>query len=185
MDRLEHVVGDELRQEILSGCACHFPQQDLHIIRKVFQITGDLDLARAMLQDQFDQFLKEKYRLDAGIIAEIKACNWGAAGKMLGATIVVTRIPHAATLKEYFAASELEERRRLYCHCPRIRDVLQKGEQLSSTCCCCGAGFYKYIWEEIIGIQVDVEVLESILGGGDVCRFAIYLPLDMETSQTS
>lgn len=185
MDRLELLVGDELSHEIFCGCACQFPQEELRIIRKVFRITGDLTLAQAMLQDQFDQYLKEKLQLDAEIIEEIKTRNWGTAGKMLGSTIVITRIPNVVNVKEYFAASEPEARRRLYCHCPRIWEAVQKGERLSSTYCYCGAGFYKYIWEEIIGTQVDVEVLESILGGGDVCRFAIYLPLDMETSQPS
>jgi predicted hydrocarbon binding protein len=42
--------------------------------------------------------------------------------------------------------------------------------------CYCGAGFYKGIWEEILGEPVEVEVLESVLQGGDVCRIAIHLP---------
>ena len=42
--------------------------------------------------------------------------------------------------------------------------------------CYCGAGFYKGIWETILGEQVRVEVLESVMMGGDVCKIAIHLP---------
>jgi predicted hydrocarbon binding protein len=49
------------------------------------------------------------------------------------------------------------------------------GEILSPTYCYCGAGFYQGIWEEIMQRPFEVEVLESVLAGGDVCRIAIHL----------
>ena len=66
--------------------------------------------------------------------------------------------------------SDPQRKRQLYCHCPRIRDVLQSGAYLSPTYCYCGAGYYKGLWEEITQRQVEVEVLESVLDGGDVAR---------------
>jgi predicted hydrocarbon binding protein len=49
-------------------------------------------------------------------------------------------------------------------------------EMVSTTYCYCGAGFYKGIWEEILQRPVEVEVLESVLSGGEVCKIIIYLP---------
>ncbi|HUT21312.1 MAG TPA: hypothetical protein VM366_19345 [Anaerolineae bacterium] len=46
--------------------------------------------------------------------------------------------------------------------------------------CYCGAGYYKGIWEAILGQPVRVEVLESVLKGGDVCTIAIDLPAKEE-----
>jgi len=46
----------------------------------------------------------------------------------------------------------------------------------------CGAGFYKGIWEEILQKPVEVEVLETVLRGDEVCKIAIYLPPDCEHS---
>ncbi len=57
-----------------------------------------------------------------------------------------------------------------------MRDALRLREPLSRTYCYCGAGFYKGIWEEILQVPVEVEVLESVLAGGEVCRIAISLP---------
>jgi predicted hydrocarbon binding protein len=54
--------------------------------------------------------------------------------------------------------------------------VLKTSETLSPTYCYCGAGFYQGIWEEILQQPVQVELLESVLKGDDVCKIAIYLP---------
>jgi predicted hydrocarbon binding protein len=40
--------------------------------------------------------------------------------------------------------------------------------------CYCGAGFYQDIWETVLGRPVEVEVLETVLEGGEVCRIAIH-----------
>ena len=68
-----------------------------------------------------------------------------------------------------------DKQREYYCHCPRIREMLRTGETLSAAYCYCGAGFYKKIWEEILQQPVKVEVLESLLKGDSVCKFAIHL----------
>jgi predicted hydrocarbon binding protein len=73
--------------------------------------------------------------------------------------------------------SDPEKRRQFYCHCPRIRDVLKSGETIPPIYCYCGAGFYKGIWEEILQQPVQVELLESVLMGDDVCTIRIDLPL--------
>jgi predicted hydrocarbon binding protein len=46
--------------------------------------------------------------------------------------------------------------------------------------CQCGAGFYRGIWETILERPVRVEVLESVLSGGDVCRVAVQTGLKPE-----
>ena len=53
------------------------------------------------------------------------------------------------------------------------------GEGLPASYCYCGAGYYKGIWEEVLQRPVEVEVLESVLDGGDVCRVAITLPAEV------
>jgi hypothetical protein len=72
--------------------------------------------------------------------------------------------------------SDPRVKREMYCHCPRVRDAIRNGQALPETYCYCGAGYYKGIWEEILGQPVEVEVLESVLGGGNVCKIAIHLP---------
>jgi len=68
-----------------------------------------------------------------------------------------------------------EKKRALYCHCPRIRDVLKTSQTIPPIYCYCGAGFYKGMWEEILQEPVEVELLESVLKGDDVCKVAVHL----------
>jgi hypothetical protein len=93
-----------------------------------------------------------------------------------GNTIIATKIPKSGYLKEYFQEDDPEKRRRLYCHCPRVRDVIGEEPSLPNEYCYCGAGFYQGIWEEILGQPVELEVLESVMQGDDVCKIAIHLP---------
>jgi predicted hydrocarbon binding protein len=46
----------------------------------------------------------------------------------------------------------------------------------AGTFCNCSAGFHKKPFEVAFGQPVKVEVLESVLLGGERCRFAIHLP---------
>ena len=93
-------------------------------------------------------------------------------------TIIAIKIPKSGYLVEYMKETDPEKKRQYYCQCPRIRDVLKTSETISTTYCYCGAGFYKGIWEEILQKPVEVEVLESVLQGDEVCKIAVYLPSD-------
>ena len=176
MDRLDSLVDEEARREIMTGCACQVPKSDLKKARQAWEATGDLDLVHGMLQERFESFLEHALQLDEALIQEIVARGWGLAGVRQGATIIATKIPKSGYLVEYMRETDPEVKRRYYCHCPRIRDVLESGETLSATYCYCGAGYYKGIWEEILQQPVEVELLESVLKGDEVCQVAVHLP---------
>jgi hypothetical protein len=178
MRRLGSVVGEEERKAIMTGCACQYPRSGLQDVRKVYEATGDLDVAHGMLQERFESFLVDSLGLGDEHIEEIVERGWGLAGVREGDAIVATKIPKSGNVVEYMEEVDPERRRQLYCHCPRIRDVLKTADPewsgtTAETYCYCGAGFYKGIWEEILQAPVDVEVLESVLKGDDVCKIAI------------
>ena len=177
MGRLEQLVPDvEARREIMTGCACQYPRAQLEPIRQAYEETRDVDLAHQMLQGQFESFLRNTLQLTDALIQGIVERGWGSAGVKHGQTIVATKIPKSGNLLEYLQTDDPRARRQLYCHCPRVRDALKTDESLPRTYCYCGAGFYKGIWEEILQQPVQVEVLESVLSGGEVCTIAIHLP---------
>jgi predicted hydrocarbon binding protein len=179
MARLDAFVPDEQkRREIMTGCACQYPKSQLAEIRQVYQESGDADLAHQMLQEQFESFLRDTLQLREALVEQIVGRGWGSAGIKEGSTVIATKIPKSGYLLEYMQEQDPQRRRQLYCHCPRVRDALKLGENLSATYCYCGAGFYRGIWEEILQRPVEVEVLESVLQGGDVCKIAIHLPGD-------
>jgi len=177
MGRLEGLVVDEdQRIEIMTGCACHYPKDDLGDIKVRYAETRDINAVHQMLQERFESFLVNTLKLEKGMIAEIVDRGWGLAGVRQGNKIIATKIPKSGFLVEYMQESDPAKKRGLYCHCPRVRDALKMGESLPPIYCYCGAGFYKGLWEEILGQPVRVELLESVLNGDDVCSVAIHLP---------
>ena len=177
MQLLEDLVEDEHdRRQIMTGCACQYPLDDLQDVKRAYQQSGDLDTAHRILQAKFEDFLQYTLQLPSDIFTEIVARGWGLAGIKAGNRIIATKIPKSGFLLDYMQEDDPQKKRAYYCHCPRVRDALKMGESLSPTYCYCGAGFYKGIWEEITGEPVAVEVLESVLAGGDVCKVAITFP---------
>jgi len=179
MARLESLVDEEENRSILSACACHYPKADLQEIKATYTVTKDIDRAHEMLQEQFTSFLKDTMGVGEEMLAEIVGRGWGSAGVKRGQTIIATKIPKSNHLIEYMNETNPEIRRQYYCHCPRVREAVKENLLFSSTYCYCGAGFYQGIWEEILQRPVEVEVLESVISGGDVCKIAIHLPADV------
>jgi hypothetical protein len=57
-----------------------------------------------------------------------------------------------------------------YCMCP----IVESGPpDLSPTFCQCSAGYVAEMFERYLGKPAEVEVLESLKGGGSDCRFRI------------
>ena len=175
MEKLDSLVDEDKRSTIMTGCACQYSQSDLDEIKKVYQETKDTNVVHQMLQEKFVSFLKNSLKLNDDTIDDITERGWGLAGIIKGNTIIATKIPKSGYLTEYLKERDPEKKRAVYCHCPRVRDAVKSGTEISPTYCYCGAGFYKGIWEYILQHPVQVEVLESVLQGDDVCKIAIHL----------
>jgi predicted hydrocarbon binding protein len=179
MKKLDTLVAEGTRKEIMTGCACQYPKSDLREIRLAYEETKDSDLAHRMLQEKFESFLRDTLSLNDDTVAEIVSRGWGVAGIKNGHEIIAIKIPKSGYLKEYMEEADPATKREYYCHCPRVRDMVKRSKTISPTYCYCGAGFYKGIWEEILQRSVEVEVLETVLSGGEVCRIAIQLPSNL------
>jgi hypothetical protein len=56
------------------------------------------------------------------------------------------------------------------CLCPMVES---KPAGMSTTYCLCSTGYVKEMHELLFSRKVDVELLESVLGGGQRCKFKI------------
>jgi len=177
MDRLDVLLDLEKRIDIMTGCACQYPKSDLSEIKEVYQESKDLNLAHQLLRDKFVIFLRDTLALSEEMIADIVSRGWGLAGIIQGNSIIATKIPKSGHLVKYMQEEDPVIKREYYCHCPRVRDAIKSAKSISPTYCYCGAGFYKGIWEEILGEPVKFELLESVLQGDEVCSVAVHLPL--------
>ena len=176
MERLDSLVDGATGRAILAGCACQYPAAALQGARKAYEESGYIDLAHRILQEQFESFLREALELDEELVEDVVNRGWGSAGVKEGSSMIATKIPKSGYLVEYLREEDPARKRQLYCHCPRVRDALKSSVSISPTYCYCGGGFYKGIWEEILQQAVDVELLESVLRGDEVCKFALFLP---------
>lgn len=59
------------------------------------------------------------------------------------------------------------------CHCT-LGSIVNK--PITDVFCCCCIGFYKKMIKAALGIDVKVELISSVITGGDVCSAAIYVP---------
>jgi hypothetical protein len=176
LEKLQEVVDENAQQEILTSCACHYPKAELDDARGIFLETGDVDQVIDLLQAKFEEFLRDGLELEEDLVLEIINKGWGLAGVRESDRIIATKIPKSGYLEDYFKTEDAAQKRKLYCHCPRVRDGVGDDPQLPQIYCYCGAGFYQGIWETILDEPVQVDVLESVMTGGDVCKIAIHLP---------
>jgi hypothetical protein len=91
-----------------------------------------------------------------------------------GDTLYTTKIPYDPA--HYLAETDPVKKRYYACHCPFVREAILRGEpNISPNWCYCSGGFVKYPYETILGRELRVELLASVLNGDPVCRFAIHL----------
>jgi hypothetical protein len=176
MSRLEQTLDAQTCRDIMTGCACHYPPHQLEPLQSLYLHTGDITQVHAALQRQFKDFLRETLQLNEDAIEDVVGRGWGAAGLLDGDRIIATKIPKSGYLKKYLSEADADVRRSYYCHCPRVRHAVEAGERLPMVYCFCGAGYYKHMWETILQDEVRVDVLESVLSGGEVCKILIRLP---------
>lgn len=94
MERLDSLVDEEQAQETMTGCACQYPKSALQAVRERYKVTGDIDSAHQMLQEQFESLLRDSLQLSDGLVEEIVKRGWGSAGIEQGNTIIATKIPN-------------------------------------------------------------------------------------------
>lgn len=164
-------------------------------LRDRYEEARKPDREKFLKSRNLDQFLKEQHR---DFVAELEAhLKEGTlfftqeitreavehvrndphieTGVRQGDKIIVKKIPHMA--KEYLAEKDEQKKRYYYCHCPWVKEAFKESESpISPVFCNCSAGFYRAYWEIVFDEPVRVDVVESLLKGDSICKFAVYIP---------
>lgn len=181
--KLESLTNNEETKKILLSCACHQSPEALQPYRDLYVETENIDLVIQKMQEDFEVFIKDELKLKEKYVQEIIDRKMGFAGIIEGDKIIATKIPKSSFIKGWFEETDPTKKRALFCHCPRIRDALiDKEKILPKSYCYCGGGYYQNIWETILQKSVDIEILETVMHGDEVCKFAIHLPDNKENS---
>lgn len=89
-------------------------------------------------------------------------------------TLYLKKIPY--NIDAFLKESDPLQKRYLSCHCPFAREaILNQKADISPLWCYCSAGFEKHPFEAVLKQPLKIRVLQSVLNGDDVCRFAISL----------
>jgi hypothetical protein len=96
-----------------------------------------------------------------------------------GNIVIITKIPYMTI--PYLCSSNKKEKRYYFCHNPWIREaLLEEDRPISPIFCNCSGGYYKNYWEAVLNHHpLKVELLESVIKGDNVCRFALHLPQEI------
>ena len=187
MERLEGSVDPAVYRPILSAGLRDLKSQWFVPERRKYRKSQDID---AYLASSHREYIAELEQLKSEgrlyftqeVTEEMLDLVRGnpeiGTGVRKGAILYHTKIPHMT--KEYLAEADEGMKRYYYCHCPWVKESLRPGGvHVSPDFCRCSAGFVKKPWEVILGRPLEADVLETVLTGGLVCRFAIHLPADV------
>jgi len=98
-------------------------------------------------------------------------------GVLQGDVVIKTKIPYNP--KMWLIEKDPKMRRYLACHCQLARTAILEGDTKAlGGFCYCSAGYEKTPLEVVLEVPLEVEVIESVLKGDNVCKFSIKIPPD-------
>lgn len=187
IERLVKHVDAETVRKLLSGGLRRIPDEEYHDTRLKYleckSVDEYLDRKSAAFVEELERIKNEgglyfNQEITDEVLEFVKSTPEICRGVVRDGVFYETKIPYMA--KEYLAESDPRMKRYYYCHCPWVRESLRTGDaDVPRVFCHCSLGFTKQPWQVIFGQQLEGEVLETVLSGGMVCRFAIKLPADV------
>lgn len=185
VERMEKALpGAECRRLLSSGLhGGPYPPGEKATVRKRYSKARSID---EFLRAEHEDYVRElKAIMDSGKMYYTQPITPAVlryvrdtpliSGVRKGNKIITIKIPYMADA--YLREKSSRMRRYLYCHCPWVRGSIKAGKpKVPETFCNCSAGFTKFYFDAVFGRSVQCEVVETVLGGADVCKFAVTIP---------
>lgn len=184
MERFEKSLSPPVYKKVLAGNHHQIPPQAFSEEKEIFDSFNS-----------WEEYLKDKHRrkvaelqkycdenkvwyeqvITQPVVDFVKKNQEILSAFKQGNKLYITKIPYNPD--EYLKQSDPVLKRYYACHCPLAREsILNDHINISPNWCYCSGGFAKFPFEVILGRELEVELLECVLGGSDRCRFAIELP---------
>ncbi len=183
MDNLESELGEAKCIEILLSGPHAEPKEQFLPEQKKFLKSKDIDDYLGKKHEEYvaelKNHMKEKtlyytQEITKEVLDYVKETPTCQVGVRDGNIIFVTKIPYMA--KKYLREKDPKKKRYYACHCPWVREAIKLDTKISPNFCYCSAGFEKRVWDVIFGQDVKADVLETVLKGDSICKFAIHIP---------
>jgi hypothetical protein len=192
MERLESKLEKEKCREVLSSNLHFVPDEAFMLSKKAFQESKNID---DFLHNQHKEYVEElaehakektlyfTQEVDDEVVEYVRETPTCQVGVRDEDVIYVTKIPYMA--KKYLHETNEKMKRYYACHCPWVREAIKSGIEISPEFCYCSAGFEKRLWDVIFERPVKADVLQTVLKGDLICRFAIHIPREYTKSTGS
>jgi hypothetical protein len=183
MDNLETELGiSKCREVLLSGPHAEPKEQFMPEKKKFLESESIDDYLRKKHQEyigELENHVKEKtlyytQEITKEVLDYVKETPTCQVGVRDGELIYVTKIPYMA--KKYLREKNPKKKRYYACHCGWVREAIKSDTKISPNFCYCSAAFEKRLWDVIFGQDVKADVLQTVLGGDKICKFAIHIP---------
>jgi len=184
LHRMEGEMSSEQVRDLLTWNYHEIPPSAFQAMKERYEAAASIDEFLASEHDRLVEELKERFRsgqawyeqeVTQDFVDHVASDQRLQTGVRDGDRIICVKVPFDP--KNYYRETEPQLRRYHYCHCPLARSALKDGRFLpSSSLCYCSAGFTKLPWDIIFEEDTEVEILETVLGGGNRCVFSIRIP---------
>ncbi len=184
VEALVDELGDERARRVLSWNVHGIPPESFAAERARYQELGSVDAWLAEYHDRQVKTLQKhaedgtlwfEQKITPSVVEFVKRNPEIQGGVRIGNTIFVTKIPYNPD--RFLLSNDREEKRRLACHCPlALSSITGSGAGVPSAWCACSAGYTKFPFDVVFGVETEAAVLRSVLAGDDLCRFAIHIP---------
>jgi hypothetical protein len=183
MEQLEQNLPESSVRCVLAGNHHQIPAEAFEDEIKLYQLSGSMEeYLRAAHKKQVETLQRHadtgtvwfEQIITQDVVDFVAANQEIQSAVQVGDTLYTTKIPYDPA--RYLAETDETMRRYYACHCPFVREAILRGEpDISGNWCYCSGGFVKYPYEVILGRELRVDLLQSVLKGDPVCRFAIHL----------
>jgi hypothetical protein len=183
MERLEATLDEKTLKEIMSSGLDVGPKELYLPMRQKFLESRNIDdFLRKKHQEAVEMLEKHSreksmfyaQEIDEEVVDYVRNNPAIMGGVREGDIIYETKIPYMT--KKYLHEKDEKMKRYYACHCAWVREAIKSGLRISPNFCYCSAGYHKRPWDIIFDQPVKVDVIETVLKGDLVCRFAIHIP---------
>ncbi len=183
MRRIKDNIEPETYQKILTGNNHGIPEESMSNEKELYEKA-----------DTLEQYLKERHERKVSELQEfcdakrvwfeqditqpvvdyVKSNQEILSAVKKGNKLYVTKIPYDTV--GFLNAENDIQKNYSACHCTFAREAILSGDvDIPSDWCYCSAGFAKFPFEQILGRELNVKVLNTALDGDGFCRFEIDL----------
>lgn len=183
---MEAELSSEQVRGLLTWNYHEIPRESFHAMKERYEASASLDDFLVSEHTRLVMELKDRLRnglpwyeqeVTQDFVDHVASDQRLQTGAREGDRIICVKVPFDP--KNYYREKDPQLRRYHYCHCPLARSAVKEGGSMpSSSLCNCSAGVTKLPWDVLFGVDTEVEVVETVLGGGNQCVFSIRIPRD-------